>query len=362
MMNSPYKVSVFQGIDYEWDDFIERSKDGNYEQTSIWAVVKKRYGWAHKRIILRKNKEIIAGVQILFKKTKFGNVGYLSKGPVLNNSDSNEIEKFFLHLFKICKINKIIFLNINPPINFDNLKADGFKRKLSPDFSNRFIGATILINLDTNMEEIFGNIRRTTRQGINKGLKRGIIVKEAARSEIQDFFGLMLSTCKRQGVAPNPPDVAFIYSFWDLFRPRNKIHLFIAKYKDEIVAALLLISFRQYIKAWKIGWSGTHREKNPTSVLLWETIKWAKEKRFKYYDFIGLNRKVAEAIIYNEEFPKGWEKTVSCYKMGFGGEVKLLPDSYVYIYNPFFRLIYTKFYPIFNYMPLIQNIIKNNFT
>lgn len=345
MANTPYKVSVSQEIDDEWDDFVENSKDGNYEQTSIWAAVKKRYGWAPKRLILKKNKEIIAGAQILFKKTKFGNVGYLSKGPVLNNSDSNEIENIFLYLFKITKINKIIFLYINPPMDFDNLNTEGLKRKLSPDFINEFIGATLLIDLDRRVEEMFGQMRRMTRRSINKGLKRGIIVIEAGRSEIQGFFNLMLSSCKRQGVAPNPPDVDFIYSLWDLFRPRNKIHLFTAQYEGVIVAAILLISFGVYIKAWKIGWSGKHREKNPTSVLYWETMKWAKENGFKYYDFIGIDRKVAEAVINNGEFPEGWQKTISFNKLGFGGEVKLLPDSYVYIYNPFFRLIYTKFFP-----------------
>ena len=357
MANSPYKVSLSKGIDNEWNDFVERSTDGNYEQTSIWAAVKKRYGWAHNRIILSKQHQTTVGDQILFKKTKFGNVGYLSKGPVLNNADSNEIKIIFLYLYKITRINKIIFLYINPPMDFDDLNVEGLKRKLSPDFINKFIGATLLIDLERNLEEIFGKIRRTTRQGINRGLKRGIIVSEAGRSEIKDFFNLMLSTCRRQKIAPNPPDVDFIYSLWDLFRPRNKIHLFTAQYKGVIVTAIILISFGVYIKAWKIGWSGKHREKNPTSVLFWETMKWAKKKGFKYYDFIALDRKVAEAVINNGELPEGWQKTVSCHILGYGGEVKLLPDSYVYIYNPFFRLIYTKFFPRLNFVPLIRKIV-----
>ena len=124
-----------------------------------------------------------------------------------------------------------------------------------------------------------------------------------------------------------------------------------------IVAVLILILFGDYVKAWKIGWAGKHREKNPTSILFWETIKCAKEKVFKYYDFIGLDREVAEAIIYNGELPESWQKTVTCHKLGFGGAVKLLPDSYVYIYNPLFRLIYTKFFPRLKNMPLVRKIV-----
>jgi len=353
-----YEISTYKTeIDDKWDEFVEHSKDGNYEQTSIWSAVKKKYGWAPKRIILKKDKKIIAGAQILFKKTKFGNVGYISKGPVLNNSDLKEIEIIFSNLYRITKTTKIIFLYINPSIDLNISSASGLTRKLSPDFIKQFIGATVVIDLDKGVEEIFSQMRRMTRRSINKGLKRGIIVSEAGRREIRNFFNLMLSTCRRQGVTPNPPDVNFIYSLWEFFRPRKKIYLFTAKYEGVIVAAIILISFGDYIKAWKIGWSGKHREKNPTSVLYWETIKWAKENGFKYYDFIGIDKKVAEAVIHYGEFPEGWQKTVSFNKLGFGGGVKLLPESYVYIYNPLFRLIYTKFFPRLKYVPLIRKII-----
>lgn len=332
--------------DEGWDNFLEKHPEGAFEQTSFWAQAKKRYGWKPIRVLLRQNEKIIGGAQILYKKKPFlGGFGYISKGPVFNTDNEHEVNVVLNNICKAAKDYKIRLLYINPHENITGNRNPLPQYNFSRDHFQKYISANLLINLTKDIDILFKEMRRNHRRSVTKGIKNGVTIREGGRDEISIFFKLMLITCKRQGVSPNPPDEEYIYELWDLLKPQDKIHLFVAEYNKEIVTAIILISFGAKLTAWKIGWSGEHKDKNPNNVLYWETMKWAKEKVFSSYDFLGIDRNVADAVVNKQKMPEGWEKTVACYKLGFGGEIKLLPDSFVYIYNPILRWGYEKIFP-----------------
>src|SRR4030043_1707929 len=83
-----FKDDIYLNISQEmvntsWDQFVENSLNGQYEQTSGWAKAKSIYGWQPVRIMVFKGEKIIGGVQILKKSFPFlGAIGYATKGPV----------------------------------------------------------------------------------------------------------------------------------------------------------------------------------------------------------------------------------------------------------------------------------------
>lgn len=93
-----------------------------------------------------------------------------------------------------------------------------------------------------------------------------------------------------------------------------------------------------------MGWSGKHENSRANHLLHWKAMQWAKEKGYRSYDFMGVTRSLAEAILQGAHFYQV-AKGSDLFKISFGGEIRLLPEAYFYIDNPILRFGYTGMYP-----------------
>jgi hypothetical protein len=106
---------------------------------------------------------------------------------------------------------------------------------------------------------------------------------------------------------------------------------------DKIISAAVVFAFGKYVRQWKVGWTGTHSDLFPNDSINWGVINWAKERGFRYYENIQLNfenaKRIAEGrtLLENE-----WDPT-TFFKMGFGGQILLLPEPRAYFFNPMLR-------------------------
>src|SRR5689334_11430067 len=69
--------------DADWDTFLQRSPLGQFQQSSIWAQAKASEGWSPVRILLTVGQNLVGGFQLLWKRSRLGRIGYVSKGPVV---------------------------------------------------------------------------------------------------------------------------------------------------------------------------------------------------------------------------------------------------------------------------------------
>lgn len=169
---------------------------------------------------------------------------------------------------------------------------------------------------------------------------------------------MMVSTCRRQKVAPNPPTEAFFQEMWRIFSPHASVKLFIAEVNGEILASAWVIAFRDTVRVWKVGWSGEHGNLRPNLVLWWEIIKWAKKNKYRYFDFVGIDPDAAHAVLQKRPLPERIRHSPSFFKLRFGGNVVMLPEAYEYIYNPIFRWGYNTIFPRIKKSLLTQKILK----
>ena len=58
--------------DAEWDAFVAAHPNGSILQTTNWARLKNRFNWAARRVWLKKDGQLVAGAQILFRSAAFG--------------------------------------------------------------------------------------------------------------------------------------------------------------------------------------------------------------------------------------------------------------------------------------------------
>lgn len=332
--------NVWQSIkeqDSSWDDFIYSVPGSSYEQMSLWSQVKLLEGWHFIRIIITSDKTTVGGFQILWKKRFFWRIGYISKGPVFKNPQPDLLSLISNLIKTIAKENKLSALLILP--NSENA-LDFDPEEFLPNHLITLIEATTVINLSESVDDIKKRMPYMRRKNIKIASSSGSILREGTEKDLTLFFSLMLNTCRRQNVSPNPPSVQVLQKIWELFSPANRIKLFFLEFENKIITGCLVILYQYKFYAWKIGWSGEAVHIKPNDAIHWLMILWAKENGFKSYDFGSVDTGHALRVQKNESIPPEIRSTPSFYKLSFGGDVICFPKAGVYIKNNFFRKLY----------------------
>ncbi|MCJ7648895.1 MAG: peptidoglycan bridge formation glycyltransferase FemA/FemB family protein [Candidatus Lokiarchaeota archaeon] len=331
--------------DAEWNSFVLSVDSGRHEQTSMWANVKALSGWSFVRIIISEDEKIIGGFQTLLKRKKVvGRIGYISHGPILV-VDSYEISKILINqIINVCKnfdINAVI-------ISFPAFQKLNYNSQMfAPNILFPVIKGSLLINLNLSEEKIFGNMRNSVKRNIRKALKSGLKFSEGNFSELPIFFDLMIHTCKRQGVNPNPENLDTVYKIWKMFSKYNSLRLFFCKVNNEIVNSYLCLTYGKTFLAWKVGWNGKKSEIKPNDGLYWYLIKFAKMEGYQFFDFGSVDLEIAEKIKRKIKLDKSDMSSSSFIKIGFGGEIIEYPEAVIYFKNYVFRTVYKHFVKIY---------------
>ena len=67
-------------------------------------------------------------------------------------------------------------------------------------------------------------------------------------------------------------------------------------------------------------------------------ILWARQNGYRFFDFVGIDPGEAKSMANGNREGAGSD-SVTSYKLGFGGESKLLPGAYYYVFNPLCRML-----------------------
>lgn len=326
--------------DPAWDNFVLSLPDGHHEQTSLWGQIRVRYGWRIARCVLKEKGKIVAGCQAQVRSIgRFGKAAYITFGPCVGDGNEALTEACLEELKKFFGGIGVMFALVGLPYDghglIPTMERHGFFRKparLHP----RFLETTLVIDLTKKPEDIMAEMRPNTRSNIRRALKKGIKVIEGNAQDVDMFRQLMVSLCKRRGTAPNPPQPDFFHHLWNGFSRKGWIKLFKAMNGPETVSAALAIPFGDWFRVWKVGWSGQHGNLKPNEALEWAMIEHAQRTGHRYFDFVELDPIQARSILSGQGI-NSMPKSATSYKMGFGGEIKMLPGAYCYFPNPLVR-------------------------
>jgi len=157
------------------------------------------------------------------------------------------------------------------------------------------------LNLLKTEKELFSRLRDSTRRNIKKAGKGGVSV-EISRSleSIKSFYGLNCVTRKRHGLPPQP------FSFFEkVFEHVNsKSYGFVASaiHSGQVIASAVFFYLGRSA-IYKYGASDmAHQELRPNNVVMWEAIRWCREKGFETFNF-GRTEPENEGLL---QFKRGW--------------------------------------------------------
>ena len=351
-----FSISVSESVeDPMWDHFLEGTHLGQYQQSSRWARYKVSEGWNPLRYIYSAQEEVIGGLQILCKGTRFGRVGYIPKGPVFPDSGMKTIEHVVGRLVHLVRENNFSALIVQPPdecIQFpDILKKNGFLNGKSLGV----IDSTLLIPTSRDFTEIEEGMTRYTRKAIRQSRKRGVSIREGNEQDLVTFFDLMANSSMRQGArAPNPSNVILFGKLWESFHQDGHCRLTIAEHEGTVLAGLFCLIYGDRLTLWKKGWSGRDPGLKPNAILYAEAISWAHRNGFAWCDFAGLSRDIAEHLTAGKPLTKAQTQSRDMFNIRFGGIPKLLPEAAIYIKSKVMRHAYS----FLNHLNILNPIIK----
>jgi lipid II:glycine glycyltransferase (peptidoglycan interpeptide bridge formation enzyme) len=325
----PLDVRVGQELaDLAWDSFVEATRGGTYQQTSMWAEVKSPAGWRPIRIVLSRDGAVMAGCQILVRRAaRLGAVAYVPYGPLVSNGDTAALPAMLDVLQRLVRQERFLYLKLQPPPGGDGMSDALTERRFVPsglDTAPRF---TVRVDLRRSPDAILGAMRARTRTYIRQAERRGVVVRDGTYDELPVFYELVEATSRRQGFAPYPR--SYYEQIWRSFQ--GHAHLLFADYQGDVLSSALLLGFGDSVNFKMGGWLGCHRDVRPNELLHWVGMQWARDRGYRYYDLEGIDRTVAEAIVSGRDSKDLPVSGLTHFKLGLGGEVVEFPGSYDYV-------------------------------
>lgn len=333
-----YLVQISKELDdAKWDEFVKQVPEGHHVQSSLWSRLKTMHNWHPLRVMILRDNEIIAGVQMLLKKIPLlGQAGYITQGPVLSSYESQDCECILAAIDESMKKEGIRILFILP--NRDGLPLEQHLNARGAVLQDDIrIGpeATTMVDLEQDLDTIQANMKSKTRYNVRYAARKEIVVREGTIDDLPTFHTLLQKTAARNEFSPY--SLEYFEQMYHLFTPHQHFKLLFAEHEGEILSAILLIAFSDTVIYKKGAWSGAKGNLRPNEALHWEAIKWAKTQGYRYYDFEGISRVAAQSVIAGEGIPDEAMNTYTRFKLGFGGEIRLLPHTFIYSRNPVIR-------------------------
>lgn len=336
-----------------WDAFVERN-GGHHVQSSMWAQVKRPMGWSPVRVLLTDDGEIVAGTQVL-QRSAYGiaAIGHAPYAPVVG--ERHDLALLVVEqLCAVAKANRIKSLVVQPPTAA--LEAVLHERGFAPTQAKMLTGATLLLDLQLGQEELLATMKPKTRYNIRLAERRGVTVRLGGEADLPLVHRLLEHTAARQRFNVNSE--AQLLQMAAALGPTGHFKTFIAEFEAEPISALVAIPFGDSVVYKRGGWSGQHGDKRPNEALHWHAIQWAQNNGFRHYDFDGIETKVANLVLRSLPIPDSMLQTVTRFKLGFGGSVRLYPAPCSYAYGRTWRWVERRVYPKVAHSKPVKRALK----
>ncbi len=129
-----------------------------------------------------------------------------------------------------------------------------------------------LVQLDPNSETVWGRIRPQARRKVKKARQEGVQARLAeSREDMLTYYRLHLLTRTKKHGMPSQP-LTFFQRLWDTFAPTGKLHLELAEYKGQTIAAHITVFSGKQARYMYGASDERYQELAAGYLLTWESI------------------------------------------------------------------------------------------
>ncbi len=328
--------------DAEWDEFVANHPHGSILQTTNWARLKNRFGWTSHRVWLRKDGELVAGAQILYRSAAVGLVkmAYIPHGPLVDWDDEEQVAVLLNQIDHSVYERGASILKMEPLLWQSEAMSAKWQaiceqHNLLPDTDTIQPPNTILVDLRPSPDEILANMKQKTRYNIRLAAKKDVAVRQGSLDDIPAFNKLMRQTGERDEFGVHTP--MYYHAAFEIFEPNNQVALFLAEYGGRPLAGVMVFVLGDMAAYLYGASSNEERQRMPTYAVQWAAMEWAKAQGCRWYDLWGVPDAPEEELeaSFTERHDGLWG--VYRFKRGFGGQIQRTIGATDRIYN---KLVY----------------------
>jgi len=348
---TPHEFVVSESLDIEgWDDFVSQHEVGHHVQSTAWARFQRLRGWTPVRIFARSGDSLIAVAQILTKRASvFGHVGYLDRAPLVDPGHLEVLPSMISAIQALVRERSVRIL-VSQPSSEDaaSVMADGGFSRTDLIIT---LPATVRVDLTSDIDDVLAGMKSKTRYNVRKGLRSGLTVREGNRSDARLFHEMLDATAQRQHFESS--SIEYVEGLCDALGT-----MFIAEDGTGPVSAVLLVAFGSVVVYKRGAWSGRAGKLHPNELLHWTAMQWAKERGYDKYDFDGIEPEIGCLVLEGRPIPPDAVRGVTRFKLGFGGDVVMLPSALIYIPNRFLRFGHDSVFRRLSGTKLSKRVVK----
>lgn len=285
--------------DKRWDDFVISNRYGSIYHLSGWSeILKNTFSYKPHYLILEEEGHITAGLPLMKINSWLTGKRLVSLprtsycDPLVENT--KDLDTLLHTAMKMVDEEKLDYVEIKTQHN--EMLLNRKELKFYKHFKNH------ILSIENTEEELWKSFHRTcVRQPINRAKKYNVKIKEGkSEDDLKIFHTLLNMTSKKHGVPTRP--YSFFHNIWETFRPLNMVIIMIAYIEGTAAAASLSFLFKDTIYYEFLGLDDTLLNKSPGHLLLWETLRKAKERNISNFDF-GLTSPTNQGLI---DFKRRW--------------------------------------------------------
>jgi peptidoglycan pentaglycine glycine transferase (the first glycine) len=330
--------------DADWDAFVTSHPHGSLLQLTNWARLKSRFGWQSHRVWLRREGELVAGAQLLFRSAALGliRIAYLPHGPLVDWQDEEQVAVLFNQLDHAAYDQRVGLLKMEPLLWQDDMSPAEWKTLCQqqgclPDVDTIQPPRTIVVDLQPTEDEILDRMKQKTRYNIRLAEKKGVTVRKGTADDIPTFNRLMQITSQRNTFGVHEPE--YYQLAYQYFAPDN-VALLIAEFKNQPLSAVMVFRCGRRTAYLYGASSNEERQRMPNYAVQWAAIQWAKEQGCTEYDLWGVPDNPEEELEANFMDRNDGLWGVYRFKRGFGGQLKRTVGTADRVYNQMVYRLY----------------------
>lgn len=304
-------LRVTDSIDCQkWEDFVLNHPNGNIFQTpDMHEVYRRTKNYEPIALaVLDESNEIVALTQAVVIKEMGGPLGIFSAraviqgGPLyIEGNVGKEALCMLMEQYNSTAGKKAIYTNIRNMWDtteiFDILKDAGYEYEEH---------LNILIDINKSIDELWGNLHKSRRNGISKCFRLGIMVEEVKDINSMPQIYDVLEETYLHAKLPLA-DITLFESAFAVLGPKNMVRYWVAKDHEKIIGVILTLVCQDVIFDWYSGASRDALKLRPNDVLPWHAIEWGCNNKLDIFDFGGAGKP-------DEEYG------VRVFKRRFGGD------------------------------------------